>query len=127
MKPLLIIAVAGCLALGGCGQNPGAKGDPGAQGPAGPQGAQGIQGVPGPQGQAGQQGPQGAQGAPGEKGDRGEKGEPGTVAVRAVTANDAPVSCEASENLVSVFCPNGGVSEGPKCATTVTVGLCLRK
>lgn len=103
-----------------------------------------MQGVPGPQGQAGNQGPQGPQGAPGPKGDKGDKGEPGDVAkgekgdkgdkgdpapasIRAVAVTDAPVACEGTEDLVSVYCPNGGISEGAKCATPVTIGLCLRK
>jgi Collagen triple helix repeat (20 copies) len=119
--PILVVGIA--ISLAGCGREPGAKGDPGPQGPAGPQGAQGIQGVPGPQGQAGAQGPQGPQGPKGEKGD---KGEAASVNVRAVQA-DGPVSCEANETLVSVFCPSGGAPDGAKCGTTPSVGLCLRK
>jgi hypothetical protein len=119
--PILVVGIA--ISLAGCGREPGAKGDPGPQGPAGPQGAQGIQGVPGPQGQAGVQGPQGPQGPKGEKGD---KGEAASVNVRVVQA-DGPVSCEANETLVSVFCPSGGAPDGAKCGTTPSVGLCLRK
>jgi hypothetical protein len=119
--PILVVGIA--ISLAGCGREPGPKGDPGPQGPAGPQGAQGIQGVPGPQGQAGAQGPQGPQGPKGEKGD---KGEAASVNVRAVQA-DGPVSCEANETLVSVFCPSGGAPDGAKCGTTPSVGLCLRK
>ena len=119
--PILVVGIA--ISLAGCGREPGPKGDPGPQGPAGPQGAQGIQGVPGPQGQAGAQGPQGPQGPKGEKGD---KGEAASVNVRAVQA-DSPVSCEANETLVSVFCPSGGALDGAKCGTTPSVGLCLRK
>ena len=119
--PMLVVGIA--ISLAGCGRDPGPKGDPGPQGPAGPQGAQGVQGVPGAQGQAGAQGPQGAQGAPGDK---GEKGAAGSVNVRAVQA-DGPVSCEASETLVSVFCPSGGAPDGAKCGTAPTIGLCLQK
>ena len=119
--PIVVLSMA--LALAACGRDPGPKGDPGPQGPAGPQGAQGIQGVPGAQGQAGAQGPQGPQGAPGEK---GPKGDPATANVRAVQG-DGAVSCESSETLVSVFCPAGGASDGAKCATAPTIGLCLKK
>jgi hypothetical protein len=108
------------IALGGCGRDPGPKGDPGPQGPAGPQGAQGVQGVPGAQGQAGAQGPQGASGP------KGEKGDSGMTNIRAVQS-DRSASCEATETLVSVFCPGGGASDGAKCATGPTVGLCLKK
>jgi hypothetical protein len=124
--PVLAIGVA--LMVSGCGRDPGPKGDPGAQGPAGPQGAQGIQGVPGAQGQVGAQGPQGPQGAPGAKGEKGDKGDKGEAApaFRAVQA-DGAVTCDASETLVSVLCPSGGAPDGVKCATTPTVGLCLKK
>jgi len=125
----LVIGLA--LSLGGCGRDPGPKGEPGAQGPAGPQGAQGIQGVAGIQGQPGAQGPQGPQGAPGEKGERGEKGEKGdkgnsATGLRSVQV-DGAVGCEPNETLVSVFCPGGGAADGAKCAAPPTVGLCLRK
>lgn len=123
MRIFPALAVSLALALAGCGRDPGPKGDPGPQGPAGPQGAQGAQGVPGAQGQAGAQGPQGPQGAPGEK---GLKGDTGTANVRAVQS-DGAVSCESSETLVSVFCPGGGASDGAKCTTPPTVGLCLKK
>jgi collagen triple helix repeat protein len=122
--PLLVVGIA--LSLASCGKAPGPKGDPGPQGPAGPQGAQGIQGVPGTQGPAGAQGPQGPQGTPGEKGEKGDKGDPGTTIVRAVQA-DGTASCDASETLVSVFCPSGGASDGSKCGTSPTIGLCLKK
>lgn len=72
------------------------------------------------------QGPPRPQGPPGEKGDKGDKGEPGTTNVRAVQA-DGPVSCDTNETLVSVFCPGGGAPDGPKCGTSPTVGLCLKK
>jgi Collagen triple helix repeat (20 copies) len=120
---LVTLAVSASLALAACGRDPGPKGDTGPQGPAGPQGAQGIQGVPGPQGQAGPQGPQGPQGTPGPKGD---KGEPGAVNVRVVESSSS-VSCDSSETLVSVFCPAGGTSDGPKCASGNAIGLCVKK
>jgi hypothetical protein len=40
---------------------------------------------------------------------------------------DGAVSCDANETLVSVFCPSGGASDGAKCGTTPTIGLCLKK
>lgn len=123
MRRSVLLAVGGvALLLAACGRDPGPKGDTGPAGPAGPQGAQGVQGVPGPQGQPGPQGaqgPQGPQGAPGPKGDSGQ-------ALRVVQA-DGAVSCEASETLVSVFCPTGGAADGAKCGTTPTIGLCLKK
>ena len=134
--PILVIGIA--LSLGGCGRDPGPKGEPGAQGPAGPQGAQGIQGVAGALGQPGAQGPQGPQGDKGDKGDKGEKGDRGdkgdkgdkgdaaAAGLRAVQG-DGAASCEANETLVSVFCPGGGAPDGAKCSTSPTVGLCLRK
>ena len=133
ITPILVIAIA--LSLAGCGRDPGPKGEAGAQGaqgPAGPQGAQGIQGVAGAQGQAGAKGPQGPQGEKGpkgdkgDKGDRGEKGEAAASGLRSVQL-DGAASCEASETLVSVFCPSGGTADGAKCASSPTVGLCLRK
>lgn len=131
MKKIIPISalLAVAVALAACGKDPGPagpKGEPGVQGPAGPQGAQGAQGVPGAQGQAGAQGPQGPQGAPGSKGDKGDKGDAATVNVRAVLGENS-VSCDASEALVSVFCPTGGVADGAKCATSPTVGLCIKK
>jgi len=131
--PILLVGIS--ISLAACGKDPGPKGDPGPQGPAGPQGAQGIQGVAGAQGQPGAQGPQGPQGAPGEKGAKGDKGDKGEKGDRgdAAVANlrpvevDGAVSCEASETLVSVFCPKGGAADGSKCATPPTVGLCLKK
>jgi hypothetical protein len=36
-------------------------------------------------------------------------------------------SCEANEILASVFCPTGGSPDGAKCATSPTIGLCLKK
>src|SRR5438105_638082 len=114
MRRFILVAVSGvALLLAACSRDPGPKGDPGPQGPAGPQGAQGQ---PGSQGA---QGPQGPQGVPGPKGDSGQ-------AMRSVQA-DGTVSCDASETLVSVFCPSGGAPDGAKCGTTPTVGLCLKK
>jgi hypothetical protein len=123
MRLLAIILMSASISLAGCGREPGPKGDPGPQGPAGPQGAQGVQGVPGGQGPAGAQGPQGPQG---QKGEKGDKGDPASANVRAVQA-DGVVACEASEMLVSVFCPSGGAPDGAKCGTSPTVGLCLKK
>jgi collagen triple helix repeat protein len=123
MRRILIAVLMGtALTVAGCGRDPGPKGETGPQGPAGPQGAQGLQGVPGPQGQQGPQGPQGPQGAPGAKGDPGPAG----VSIRSVQAN-GEVSCDANENLVSVFCPSGGASDGAKCGSGPAVGLCLKK
>jgi hypothetical protein len=125
----LVVVVGLSLSLAACGRDPGPKGDPGPQGPAGPQGAQGIQGVAGTQGPAGAQGPQGPQGpqgTPGDKGEKGDKGDAATTTVRVVQA-DGSVSCEATETLVSVFCPSGGSPDGAKCGASPTVGLCLKK
>jgi Collagen triple helix repeat (20 copies) len=119
-RPTIAVALGAALLLAACGRDPGPKGDPGPQGPAGPQGAQGIQGVPGQQGPQGAQGPQGPQGAPGPKGD------PAPQTVRAVQA-DGSISCDATETLVSVFCPSGGTADGAKCGTAPTIGLCLKK
>ena len=129
MRALLIaVAMGAAVIIAGCGRDPGPKGETGAQGPAGPQGAQGLQGVPGPQGQQGAQGQQGPQGPQGPQGAPGAKGDPGAAgtAVRSVQG-DGPVSCEASEILVSVFCPSGGAPDGAKCGTSPTIGLCLKK
>jgi Collagen triple helix repeat (20 copies) len=123
MKLATVVVLGVSIVLAGCGRDPGPKGDTGPQGPAGPQGAQGIQGVPGPQGPAGTQGAQGPQGPQGEK---GSKGEPGTSNFR-VVQTDGAVSCDSAETLVSVFCPGGGASDGAKCGTSPTVGLCLKK
>ena len=123
MRRILVAVLMGtALTLAGCGRDPGPKGETGPQGPAGPQGAQGLQGVPGAQGQQGPQGPQGPQGAPGAKGDPG----PASASIRSVQAN-GEVSCDANENLVSVFCPSGGAPDGAKCGTGPAIGLCLKK
>jgi len=123
MRRILVAVLMGtALTVAGCGRDPGPKGETGPQGPAGPQGAQGVQGVPGAQGQQGPQGPQGPQGAPGAKGDAGPAG----VSIRSVQAN-GEVSCDASESLVSVFCPSGGAADGAKCGTGPAIGLCLKK
>ena len=126
MKISHVLLVGIALLLAGCGRDPGPKGEPGAQGPAGPQGAQGIQGVAGAQGQPGAQGPQGPQGAPGAKGEKGDKGDAAVPGLK-VVQGDGAASCDASEILVSVFCPGGGAPDGAKCSTPPTVGLCLRK
>jgi Collagen triple helix repeat (20 copies) len=126
MRRSILVAVGGvALLLAACSRDPGPKGDPGPQGPAGPQGAQGVQGVPGPQGQAGAQGAQGPQGPQGPQGAPGSKGDSGQ-AIRSVQA-DGEVNCDASETLVSVFCPSGGASDGAKCGTPPAIGLCLKK
>ena len=123
MRRILVAVLMGtALIVAGCGRDPGPKGETGPQGPAGPQGAQGVQGVAGAQGQQGPQGPQGPQGAPGAKGDAGPAG----VSIRSVQAN-GEVSCDANENLVSVFCPSGGAPDGAKCGTGPAIGLCLKK
>ena len=123
MRRILMAVLMGtALTVAGCGRDPGPKGETGPQGPAGPQGAQGLQGVPGPQGQQGPQGPQGPQGAPGAKGDPGPAG----ASIRSVQAN-GEVSCDANENLVSVFCPSGGAPDGAKCGSGPAIGLCLKK
>jgi hypothetical protein len=119
---VMAVLVGAAVVLAGCGRDPGPKGETGPQGPAGPQGAQGIQGVPGAQGQQGPQGPQGPQGAPGAKGDPGPAA-PATI--RSVQA-DGQVSCDATETLVSVFCPSGGAADGAKCGTGPAIGLCLK-
>jgi len=93
---------------------------------AGPQGQQGLQGAKGDKGDSGSQGQQGSQGIPGDKGEKGDKGDVGTANLRLVQA-DGAVSCDANETLVSVFCPSGGASDGAKCGTTPTIGLCMRK
>jgi Collagen triple helix repeat (20 copies) len=126
MRWATIIAVGISVSLAGCGRDPGPKGDTGPQGPAGPQGAQGIQGIPGPQGPAGAQGAQGAQGPQGPQGEKGAKGEAAAPNFR-IMQTDGTVSCDASETLVSVFCPGGGAADGAKCGTSPTVGLCLKK
>src|SRR5215216_6461032 len=122
---LMAVLMGAALALAGCGRDPGPKGDAGAQGPAGPQGAQGLQGVPGPQGQQGAQGPQGPQGPQGAPGAKGDPG-PASASIRSVQAN-GEISCDASENLVSVFCPSGGAPDGAKCGSGPAIGLCLKK
>ena len=126
MRWAAIVAVSLSVVLAGCGRDPGPKGDTGPQGPAGPQGAQGIQGIPGPQGAAGPQGAQGPQGPQGPQGEKGAKGEAANPILRTVQT-DSAVSCDASEVLVSVFCPGGGAADGAKCGTSPTVGLCLTK
>ena len=126
MRRIFVAVLMGtALTLAACGRDPGPKGDAGPQGPAGPQGAQGLQGVPGAQGQQGAQGPQGPQGPQGTPGAKGDSG-PAGASVRSVQAN-GEVSCDANENLVSVFCPSGGAPDGAKCGTGPAIGLCLKK
>jgi Collagen triple helix repeat (20 copies) len=120
--PIAVVCLS--FSLAACGRSAGPKGDPGPQGPAGPQGAQGIQGVPGPQGLPGPQGAQGQQGPHGPQREKGAKGDIGASNLRSVQV-DGAVSCDASETLVSVFCPSGGAADG-KCGTSPTVGLCLK-
>jgi hypothetical protein len=55
----------------------------------------------------------------------GPKGESGQT-IRSVQA-DGAVNCDASETLVSVFCPAGGAPDGAKCGASPTIGLCLKK
>jgi Collagen triple helix repeat (20 copies) len=107
-KIVLTLILTAAFALAGCEKVPGPagpKGETGAQGPAGPQGPQGVQGVQGP------------------KGDKGEAGQSGLRSVQV----DGVVSCDATEVLVSVFCPGGGTPDGAKCNTAPTIGLCLKQ
>jgi hypothetical protein len=120
----------------------GAVGPAGTAGPAGPAGPTGPAAV-GPQGETGDKGDKGDVGAVGPAGTAGPagsarpagppgpaavaaKGEPSTGAIR-VVQGDSPASCESNEALVSVFCPSGGAADGPKCPSSPTVGLCMRK
>ena len=48
------------------------------------------------------------------------------ASIRSVQAN-GEVSCDANENLVSVFCPSGGAPDGAKCGSGPAIGLCLKK
>lgn len=106
--------LSGALALGGCDQFKGPKGDPGSQGVPGPAG---------PKGEPGAQGPQGPQGAQGPKGD---PGAPATANFRVVTG-DGSVACADNEVLVSLICANG-TPVGAKCsASDQATGLCVRK
>ena len=103
-----IIILSGTLALGGCDQFKGPKGDPGAQGVAGPAGAKG------------ESGPQGLQGP------KGDPGAPAPASVRVVTG-DGGVNCADNEVLVSLLCANGA-PVGSKClASDQATGLCVRK
>ena len=104
-KIVVTLITAAALALAGCEKVPG---------PAGPRG------------EAGAQGPAGPQGVPGPQGPKGDKGDAGLSGLRSVQA-DGAVSCDATEKLVSVFCPSGGAPDGAKCGTAPTIGLCLKK
>ena len=118
MKKLVVtLIIAAAFALAGCEKVPG---------PAGPKGETGAQGAAGPKGETGAQGPAGPQGVPGPQGPRGDKGDAGQSGLRSVQA-DGAVSCDATEKLVSVFCPSGGAPDGAKCGTAPTIGLCLKK
>lgn len=144
--PFLFVGAS--LSLAACGKDPGPKGDPGPQGPAGPQGAQGIQGVSGTQGQTGSRVLKGRRALLAKKEKKRTKAIKVKKAIPAretreieetrakkvipvhqirVVQLDGLVACESTEVLVSVFCPNGGVSEGAKCTSAPTVGLCFKK
>src|SRR5262249_61303682 len=97
----LIMFLSSTLALGGCDQYKGPKGDPGAQGVAGPAGPKGEAGLQGPQGPQGLQGPKGDPGAPAPASFRVVKGGGG------VTRSD-------NEVLGSLVFANGA-SGGAKC------------
>jgi hypothetical protein len=86
-------------------------------------GCEKVPGPAGPKGEAGAQGPAGPQGTPGPQGPKGDAGQSGLRSVQA----DGAVSCDATETLVSVFCPSGGAPDGAKCSTAPTIGLCLKK
>ena len=115
-KLALLLAMAGALALAGCGgsgsdgesgpagmagavgpQGPaGAKGDPGEMGPAGPQGEMGpagpqgepgMAGADGMDGEDGMDGMAGPAGPAGPMGPQGEKGEPGEAAEAGATVD----------------------------------------
>ncbi len=127
---LMAVLVGTALALAGCGRDPGPKGMPALKDQAPVRRARrALQGVarrsratgrPGPQGP---QGPQRPRGAPGAKGDPGPAG----ASIRSVQASGGPVSCDAGETLVSVFCPSGGAPDGAKCGSGPAIGLCLKK
>ena len=113
----------------------GERGPTGAEGKRGLKGERGVKGERGPKGETGARGPAGANGVDGEqgppgprgpKGDKGDKGDPAPANLRTIQS-DGAVACDNAEALVSVFCPSGGSSDGAKCATAPTVGLCLKK
>ena len=118
MKKIVVtLIIAAAFALAGCEKVPG---------PAGPKGETGAQGAAGPKGETGAQGPAGPQGVPGPQGPKGDKGDAGQAGLRYVQVGGA-VSCDATEKLVSVFCPSGGAPDGGKCSTAPTIGLCLKQ
>jgi hypothetical protein len=133
----IVMILSGVLALGGCGQFKGRKGDGGAQGVAGPAGPKGDRGPEGPQGPKGDAGAQGVAGPAGPKGDRGpegpqgpkgDAGAPAQASFRVVTGDSGGVvACLDNEVLVSLICANGS-PVGAKCsASGQATGLCVRK
>ena len=130
----IVMILSGVLALGGCDQFKGPKGDGGAQGVAGPAGPKGDRGPEGPQGPKGDAGTQGVAGPAGPKGDRGpegpkgDAGAPAQASFRVVTGdNGGVVACSDNEVLVSLICANGS-PVGAKCsASGQATGLCVRK
>ena len=127
----VVMILSGVLALGGCDQFKGSKGDGGAQGVAGPAGPKGDRGPEGPKGDAGVAGPAGPKGDRGLEGPQGPKGDPGAPAqasFRVVTGDSGGVvACSDNEVLVSLICANGS-PVGAKCsASGQATGLCVRK
>ena len=130
----IVMILSGVLALGGCDQFKGPKGDGGAQGVAGPAGPKGDRGPEGPQGPKGDAGAQGVAGPAGPKGDRGpegpkgDAGAPAPASFRVVTGDSGGVVvCSDNEVLVSLICANGS-PVGAKCsASGQATGLCVRK
>ena len=131
----VIMILSGTLALGGCDQLQGPKGDAGAQGVAGPAGPKGESGPPGPQGPkgdagaqgiAGPAGPKGDQGPAGPQGPKGDAGAPAPVLFR-VVIGDGGVACADNEVLASLICASGA-PDGAKCsASGPATGVCMRK
>ena len=133
----IVMILSGVLALGGCDQIKGPKGDGGTQGVAGPAGPKGDRGPEGPQGPKGDAGAQGVAGPAGPKGDRGpegpqgpkgDAGAPAQTSFRVVTGDSSGVvACSDNEVLVSLICANGS-PVGAKCsASGQATGLCVRK
>ena len=103
----IVMILSGVLALGGCDQFKGPKGDGGAQGVAGPAGPKGDRGPEGP---------------------KGDAGAPAPASFRVVTGDSGGVVvCSDNEVLVSLICANGS-PVGAKCsASGQATGLCVRK